>query len=170
MFWASFGAILGHILAIFGKFCNVWANFGQNRAFSLADRFFPWRTVFLVRTVNFDCSANLSVVRLEMTTIRHDGRVYGSIRRGLTQPDPRYDIFLYWGYYMHTPSDSVVLVGHNLAQPNLTEPNPTCDVQIIKFFTFFGISVFWHTPSYLEVSCVPFFIILNQTGLKKCMI
>ena len=30
-------------------------------------------------TVNFDCGA----VRLEITTIRHDGRVYGLIRRRL---------------------------------------------------------------------------------------
>ena len=34
-----------------------------------------------MRTVNFDCGADLSVVRLEMTTIRHDRRVFGSIRR-----------------------------------------------------------------------------------------
>ena len=34
-------------------------------------------------TVNFDSGANLSAVQLEMTTIRHDGRVYGSIRRRL---------------------------------------------------------------------------------------
>ena len=32
------------LLANFG---NFWAIFGENRAFSLAARFFPWRTVFL---------------------------------------------------------------------------------------------------------------------------
>ena len=83
LFWASFWPIFGQILAFFG---NFGANFGQNRAFSLADRCFPWWTFFFVRTVNFDCSADLSAVRLEMTTIRHDGRLYGLIRWRLKCP------------------------------------------------------------------------------------
>ena len=91
-FGQVFGQCLGifwQILAIFGYF---EANFWQNRAFFLADRFFPWRTFFFVRMINFDCGAELSAVRLEMTTIRHDGRVYDSIRGPLGQTHTRTNI------------------------------------------------------------------------------
>ena len=40
MFWTSLLGIFGQTLQIFANFGNFWANFGPNRAFSLADRFF----------------------------------------------------------------------------------------------------------------------------------
>ena len=76
-----FGKVLGKFLANFGNFLAFFfAILGQNLG---KIELFPWRTFFFVRTVNFYCGADLSAVRLEMTTIRQDGRVYGSIRRPL---------------------------------------------------------------------------------------
>ena len=86
-FWGVFGQFWGkfwQILAIFGIFSGIFVEkidlFPQLIGFFLGGQFF-----FSVRTVNSDWRADLSVVHLEMTTIRHDGRVYGSIRQPLPQ-------------------------------------------------------------------------------------
>ena len=66
-FWSNFRQLLG----FFGTFWQFLGKFLAN---------------YFVRTVNFDCGADLSAVRLEINTICHDGQVYGSIRWRLSPP------------------------------------------------------------------------------------